>query len=119
MCVKINGQEIPRNTLVFIFLAPSGTAHASGEAVSENDRNVVTKILDRLNENERIEFELETHDLRRLHGAGFIQNIDCRTGQRRVKASKILVQIAKSAQTLIDAQVFSCCLLLSHNIKAL
>jgi hypothetical protein len=76
MYVKINGQEIPRNTLVSIFLAPGGTAHASGKAVNENDRNVVTKILVRLNENERIEFELETHDLRRLHGAGFIQNIE-------------------------------------------
>lgn len=88
MYIKINGREIPRNTLVSIFLAPGGTAHASGQAVNENDRNVVTKILDRLNENERIEFELETRDLRRLHGAGFIQNIE--TGELNEGASRLV-----------------------------
>ena len=76
MYAKINGEEIPPDTLSYVMLSVGGSVRIDGEAINEQDRQTLTTILGGVNEGDAVEFDVETKDFKRFHGAGEIKSLN-------------------------------------------
>ncbi len=73
MYAKINGEEIPPDTLSLVILALGGGASIEGEAINEQDRQTLATVLAPIKEGDTVEFDVEDNQFHRLHGVGEIQ----------------------------------------------
>jgi len=71
--VKINGEEIPRNSLSYVIIAIGGGVTITGEAINEQERQTLVTILGGINQGDTVEFDAENDESRRLNGAGEIK----------------------------------------------
>jgi len=74
--VKINGEEIPEDTLSMVILSMGGNVHIRGEAINEQDRMDIAQVLSGFNEGDTVEFDVEDKEFHRLHGAGEVKSLN-------------------------------------------
>ena len=72
---KINGKQLPFDTINNIGLILGGTWFVSGEAVNNLDRKSVNRALEPLHDGDGVEFEIEENEDNTYHGAGYINDI--------------------------------------------
>ena len=70
--VKINGEEIPKDTINHVLFELGGGAFVQGEAINEDDRTELSSVLDKYEDGEVVEFFAENKDFANLRGAGKI-----------------------------------------------
>lgn len=73
--VKINGEEIPKDTIDTVTHILGGTSLISGEAVNEEDRTALSAVLEAVSEGEVVEFFAEDANFIVNKGAGKILSI--------------------------------------------
>ncbi len=76
MHAVINQQRIPDATLNFVILSMGGGVNITGEAVNEEQRIAVDRILQSLHDGETVEFDVEDRDYHPFHGAGRITRVE-------------------------------------------
>ena len=76
MYARINGEEIPPDTLSYVMLSVGGNVKLNGEAINEQDRQTLATILASFNEGDHVEFDVEDKDFHRLHGAGEVRALN-------------------------------------------